>query len=143
MEARVSFLEKMEKQHEIEHKEIFKRLNFKRYIERFNLTEEKQENKTLEDLFKIIEIQQIDETLKIIKQQKKIYYYITTKQTNNPNDIIKEEINAIYIYNNEIQFAMTDLTITSNIFSMNKNCTNCKYKCNLYKIKKRVYSYNK
>ena len=49
--------------------EIFKRLNFKRYIERFNLTEEKQENKTLEDLFKIIEIQQIDETLKIIKQQ--------------------------------------------------------------------------
>ena len=81
--------------------EIFKRLNFKRYIERFNLTEEKQENKTLEDLFKIIEIQQIDETLKIIKQQKKIYYYITTKQTNNPNDIIKEEINAIYIYNNE------------------------------------------
>lgn len=29
MEARVSFLEMMEKQHEIEHKEIFKRLNEK------------------------------------------------------------------------------------------------------------------
>ena len=56
---------------------------------------------------------------------------------------IQEILKDIYIYNNEIQFAMTDLTITSNIFSMNKNCTNCKYKCNLYKIKKRVYSYNK
>lgn len=49
---------------------------------------------------------------------------------------IQEILKDIYIYNNEIQFAMTDLTITSNIFSMNKNCTNCKYKCNLYKIKK-------
>ena len=58
--------------------EIFKELNFKRYIDRFNLeVDNNKEEKNIEDLFAIEELQindtnKIDKLIKDIKEEKKL-----------------------------------------------------------------------
>lgn len=78
--------------------EIFKNLNFKKYIERFNLNEaeEKIQEKNMNDLFKII-----DTSEKEIKELKELVYYLELEEDQNPEKIIKKKIKAIAIYINE------------------------------------------
>ena len=82
--------------------ELFKELNFNRYIERFNLGEEKQENKNLEDLFAIVNLgkstKNIEEIKNEVAEESKLVYYFGTKSTDNEENIIKEEITSISIY---------------------------------------------
>ena len=82
--------------------EIFKELNFKRYIDRFSLNDDKQEN--LQDknkeLFKK-ENRSKDEIIDLIKEQKEMIFYIKTIQDSQNEKIIKEKITAICIYNKE------------------------------------------
>ena len=84
---------------------IFKELNFKRYIERFNLEETKQnknveDKKELQNLFNIVQIQ-IDDLIKIIEEQKKLIFYIKTEADDKEEKIIKEKITSISIYNDK------------------------------------------
>lgn len=78
--------------------ELFKKLRFNRFIDRFNLTSTsnsstkemtKVEYEILENPSKIIDI---------IKKENKMYYYFETKPKEDDNLIIKEEIINVYIY---------------------------------------------
>ena len=84
--------------------EIFKNLNFKKYIERFNLNEEagsgNKEEKTLNNLFNIV-----DGNEKKIKELQDIVYYLELEDDLNPEKIIKKKIKAIAIYvNRDVQY---------------------------------------
>ena len=81
--------------------ELFEKLNFKRYIERFNLDGEVQVEKNdnqIENEYKIVD-KALDEIKKIIKEQKEIIFYFDTKKDDNPEKIIKEKISNIGVYN--------------------------------------------
>ncbi len=83
--------------------EIFENLNFKRYIERFNLYEDIQveEKKDIKDLFKIDSQISIKETLEKIKKLGKVVYYFGLEDTNNSEQIIKSNIISVSFYNYE------------------------------------------
>ena len=84
---------------------LFKELNFNRYIERFHLTGEKnnqEENYKIE--FKMIE-KSIEEVIDIIKAQKSMTFYLQTETDESPENIIKEKITGMSLYNTQIQEA--------------------------------------
>jgi len=83
--------------------EIFQSLNFKRYIERFNLTGETivEEKKELKDLFAINDTISIDECTRKIKDLGKVLYYFGLEDTQNQQHILKQTISSISIYNYE------------------------------------------
>lgn len=92
--------------------EIFKELNFNRYIERFNLKGNTQNTKE-QDVKKKEEFKQkdssIEEVIEIIKKQKKLTFFLKSEKEDDNNlvnsanleKIIKEKITAISIYNKE------------------------------------------
>ena len=81
--------------------EIFKELNFKRYIDRFSLEEGKiSENKEKEVSYKSLEKSET-EVIDYIKNNKQMIFYIDTKTINDDDKIIKEKISAISVYNPE------------------------------------------
>lgn len=87
--------------------EIFKSLNFKRYIEKFNLHEGNNtvvlENKknTIEDLFTIKELD-VGQVKNIVKQTGNMFFYINKEQDEDDTKIIKEKIVGISIYNEKL-----------------------------------------
>lgn len=87
--------------------EIFKRLRFSRYIERFNLDKiseklEETVDTNIEDLFEYKVIKDEDQILKIVKSiedSKNLYYYFEKIDKKNDNTlIIKKEIKYINIF---------------------------------------------
>lgn len=79
--------------------EIFKELNFNRYIERFDLTcEGKKEEK--KELYKIKDIESLEEIKNTIVNNKKIVYSFGLKKDDDQSKIIKERISSISIYDN-------------------------------------------
>ena len=82
--------------------EIFKELNFNRYIDRFSLRsgEETKAEEKQEEQFKMVEKTK-EEIIKFIKEQKEMIFYILTKKTEDEEKIIKEKIKGISIYNKE------------------------------------------
>lgn len=84
---------------------IFKELNFKRYIDRFNLEDSKEnENKEQKEIDYKIEEKSIAEIIENIKKKKQMIYYFGTKKQEkqeNQENIIPEEITNISIYNPE------------------------------------------
>ena len=84
--------------------ELFREWNFKRFIERFNLEDEKQSNNTnidLANLFKIEKNATIEEVEQFINNQKRIIFYLGLEDDLNPELIIKSKVTSISIYNNE------------------------------------------
>ena len=79
--------------------EIFQELKFNRYIERFNLGTNIEKKETKE-LFKINEIK-IEETIKRVKELKKLVYYFGLEEIQDSEKIIKSEIKSISIYDFE------------------------------------------
>ena len=79
--------------------EIFKKLNFKRYIERFELTDNAQivEKEYKESYKKVNKTK--EEIIKLIKEQNELIFYIETKQDDDESKIVKEKIIGISIYN--------------------------------------------
>ena len=90
--------------------EIFEELRFNRYIDKFGLrgissvegTNSEEDSK--EKHFEIVETTEIPE-LKLKREtdtaketDKKLYYYLETKENNSPENIIKKEITGISIY---------------------------------------------
>ena len=84
--------------------EIFKELRFKRFIERFNLegTGDVKENISSDDklknLFRIQEIEKLEEIYEKIKENKKIIFNFELEEIDDKDLIIKKKIDAISIY---------------------------------------------
>ena len=84
--------------------ELFKELNFNRYIERFNLRGESIENgvkkEKSKELYKKVE-KSLDEIINFIKEKSEMIFYFATESVDDKEKIIKEEIKGISIYNKE------------------------------------------
>ena len=81
--------------------EIFKDLNFNRYIDRFSLrSEETRKNEDKKQIYKEVE-KELKEVIEIINKQKEMIFYLQTKNDENQEKIIKEKIVAISVYNKE------------------------------------------
>ena len=83
--------------------EIFKELNFNRYIERFNLrgeSVETSENKEEKELYKRVE-KSLDEIINFIKEKNEMIFYFLTENVEDEEKIIKEKIKGIAVYNKE------------------------------------------
>ena len=84
--------------------ELFKELNFKRYIDRFNLQNEagngdnSGEENNIENQYKV-EKKTIDEIKSIIEKQGKMIFYMETEKDDDEDKIIKEKITGISIFN--------------------------------------------
>lgn len=83
--------------------EIFKELNFKRYIDRFNLQNENgnanlDSENNIENKYKV-ENKTIEEIKSIIENQSKMIFYIETEKDENEEKIIKEKITVISVFN--------------------------------------------
>ena len=79
--------------------EIFKELNFNRYIERFSLREENVSRKEeVKDLYKRVD-KEIKEIVELVKEQKQMIFYLESQEDSDSEKIIKEKIKAISIYN--------------------------------------------
>ena len=85
--------------------ELFRNLRFNRYIERFNLEQNKSENneeKDVKELFEYIKLEEnkeIEELISKIEKEKIVYYCFEKIDKNDENLIIKKEIKYINIYN--------------------------------------------
>ena len=75
--------------------EIFEELRFNRYIERFKLRDGSVENASKESKAEKLEIIEASEFPEI---HEKLYYFLQTKESSNPDNIIKKEITGISIY---------------------------------------------
>ena len=80
--------------------EIFKELNFNRYIERFGLNGEPKKNIGIKDTLKIEE-KSVNEIVQIIKDQKQMIFDLITEKDENNQKIIKEKIVLVAIYNKD------------------------------------------
>ena len=84
--------------------ELFKELNFNRYIERFNLKGEgttgEKENNSNKELYKRVEKSK-EEIIDFMRQSKEMIFYFVTEKDDDKEKIIKEKIKGISIYNKE------------------------------------------
>ncbi|MBQ9297754.1 MAG: DNA polymerase I [Clostridia bacterium] len=81
--------------------EIFTELKFNRYIERFELGNNKKQEKLEEinsELLKLTDISRIEKILEEINKTKKIYYLLEKENSNNKELIINKTIKAISVY---------------------------------------------
>ena len=83
--------------------EIFKNLNFKRYIEKFdlenlNIENNEEKNEKPKELFTIEENIVENDIENMLKQTKKLIYFINTEKDENEEKILKEKIISISIY---------------------------------------------
>ena len=93
--------------------EMFKKLNFKRYIDRFNLLENNKSNENQEkELFKSVNKKE-EEIIQLIKEEQEIIFYFETKKNDLEENIIKEEIVGINIYNQK-QNEVYNLNLNNN-----------------------------
>ena len=81
--------------------DIFKELNFNRFIDRFNLGNF-QEKKEVKSLFKIVEVTEVEQVINIIKSQKRMIYFFGKKDDKQSTNIVKKKFKSINIYNSEI-----------------------------------------
>lgn len=91
--------------------EIFTRLRFNKYIDRFSLRNEEKEINPLEEI-EIIQLEDEDEIKNLVKEierQGELIYYLSLKENDNPENIIKKDIvsmsiiiqNKVYYINNK------------------------------------------
>ena len=93
--------------------EIFKELNFKRYIDRFNLLENNKGTENQEkELFKSVNKKE-EEIIQLIKEEQEIIFYFETKKNDLEENIIKEENVGINIYNQK-QNEVYNLNLNNN-----------------------------
>ena len=79
---------------------IFKELNFNRYIDRFSLRGEENKKEEKKELYKKAD-KSVDEVIELINKQKKMIFYVSTIPDLKPENIIKEKISGISIYDEE------------------------------------------
>ena len=86
--------------------DLFKKLNFNRYIERFNLQSEEsvKQKEVLFDIKDISDEKDVEGIVKNIQKEKKMVYYFDKVDSQDPNDIIKQKLSAIYILDKDTVF---------------------------------------
>ncbi|MBR4260374.1 MAG: DNA polymerase I, partial [Clostridia bacterium] len=82
--------------------DIFKELNFNRFIDRFNLGNF-QEKKEVKSLFEIVDVtdESIKQVLDTLKSQKRMIYYLGKKDDKQSKNIVKKKFKSINIFNLE------------------------------------------
>ena len=82
--------------------ELFKNLNFNRYIDRFNLREntENENKQEIKELYKSVE-KSIKDIIGMIKNKQKMTFNVVTRNIENQSKIIKEKIIGMSVYNDE------------------------------------------
>ncbi len=82
--------------------ELFKNLNFNRYIDRFNLIEntENENKQEIKELYKSVE-KSIKDIIEMIKNKQKMTFNVVTRNIENQSKIIKEKIIGMSVYNDE------------------------------------------
>lgn len=96
---------------------IFKELNFNRYIERFNLEENKTPKIDLKELIKIEE-KNLNQIKEIVTKNKKIFFCFAKENNETIGNIINKKITYIYIAENEnVYYAkVEDIEVLKEIF---------------------------
>ena len=130
---------KVKEWNKVEVLNIFKELNFNRFIDRFNLNEV-QEVKNTENLFEIKEIDidndlEIQNLMNLIEKQKILIYYIGKQINKNSKNIVKKDVVSISIFDNE-----TKLVYYINVKNINKFIKNFKKIFENNEIKKYGFS---
>lgn len=85
--------------------ELFRELNFNRYMERFSLRGEDIKKENPKDLYKMVDKSK-QEVIELIKEQKRVIFYVNTVEDKNPEKIIKERIVGLTIFNEMTQEAV-------------------------------------
>lgn len=85
--------------------ELFQKLNFNRYIERFSLRGEATQKEEAKDLFQMVD-KSTQEVIKLIEEQKQMTFYLQTEADNSPEKIVKEKIVGLSIFNAKTQEAV-------------------------------------
>ena len=81
--------------------ELFKELNFNRYIDRFSLRgEEKKEAEKTKETY-VIKDKTEKEIIELIKRQKEMIFYLASEACENEEKIIKEKVTGISIFDKE------------------------------------------
>lgn len=82
--------------------ELFKNLNFNRYIDRFNLREngESENKQEIKELYKSVE-KSLKDVIGIIKNKNEMTFNLVTKSVEDQSKIIKEQIIGMSVYNDE------------------------------------------
>lgn len=108
--------------------EIFKRLKFNRFIDRFNLNDINL--KEAETIIQIDyeEIKDAEKIVKEITQSKNIFYYLNTENINN-DEVIEKQIVGIVVYseNDKKSYFIKDIKLFKEIFE-NKEILKIGYK---------------
>ena len=88
--------------------ELFKELNFNRYIDRFSLRDSENTNIKKEEKETYKKVNKSEkEIIELIKRQKEMCFFVSTKKDENEEKIIKEKIDGISIYDgtsNEVAY---------------------------------------
>lgn len=85
--------------------ELFKELNFNRYIDRFSLRGEEKVKEEPKDLFQIVD-QSKEEVISFIEEQKQMIFLLHTSEDAKPEKIIKEKIVGLTVFNENKQEAV-------------------------------------
>lgn len=99
--------------------ELFRKYRFNRFIERFSLKDEAQENVEQEAFPEIKTIEsenQLQDIKKIIQEEKKIAYYFTFEEDNSEGNIINKKISSISISDNNKNIVYYYKVKNENIF---------------------------
>ena len=82
--------------------ELFENLNFNRYIDRFNLREntENENKQEIKELYKSVE-KSIKDIIGMIKNKQKMTFNVVTRNIENQSKIIKEKIIGMSVYNDK------------------------------------------
>ena len=85
--------------------ELFKELNFNRYIDRFSLRGEEKVKEEPKDLFQIVD-QSKEEVISFLEEQKQMIFLFHTSEDAKPEKIIKEKIVGLTVFNENKQEAV-------------------------------------
>lgn len=85
--------------------ELFKELNFNRYIDRFSLRGEEKVKEEPKDLFQIVDKSK-EEVISFIEEQKQMIFSIHTSEDAKPEKIIKEKIVGLTVFDENRQEAV-------------------------------------
>lgn len=77
--------------------ELFKKLNFNRYIEKYNLGSQEESGENYQNI-DIEETNNLSNIVSFIETTQKLIYFFNTSKSNNENLIIKEKIENVGIY---------------------------------------------
>ncbi|MCI8396773.1 MAG: hypothetical protein HFJ52_03755 [Clostridia bacterium] len=104
--------------------EIFTRLRFNKYIDRFSLRSEEKEVNPLEEIEIIEDLNEkhIIELTNKIEKEKQIIYYLNVKENTDEEKIIKKDIYSIsIIIENKVYYIANERTIKNNLQKIFEN----------------------